>query len=149
MEDQPQKPPSRIVGIVILAVAVAGIAFVGYKLMFDPSLNGVSAEANSLQQIQQELADMKERLDQLDKRHKGTAVESPVATSPKTSPDSSGATTRSKPAYQISAASTLSAQRNPNPPVSAARAAIRAGFDRGHERHCRSRILASYHRSLG
>ncbi|MFZ0521225.1 MAG: hypothetical protein WAL95_09390 [Candidatus Acidiferrales bacterium] len=116
VEDQPQKPPSRIVGIVILAVAVAGIAFVGYKLMFDPSLNGVSAEANSLQQIQQELADMKERLDQLDKRHKGTAVESPVATSPKTSPDSSGATTRSKPAYQISAASTLSAQRNPNPP---------------------------------
>lgn len=116
VEDQPQKPPSRIVGIVILAVAVAGIAFVGYKLMFDPSLNGVSAEANSLQQIQQELADMKERLDQLDKRHKGTALESPVAASPKTSPASSGAMSRSKPAYQISAASTLSAQRNPNPP---------------------------------
>jgi hypothetical protein len=112
--DQPQKPPSRIVGIVILAVAVAGIGFVGYKLMSDTSLGGASAEANSLQQIQQELADMRERLDQLDKRHKGTTLESPVATSSKTSPASSGATTRSKPAYQISAASALSPQRNPN-----------------------------------
>jgi hypothetical protein len=112
--EQPQKPPSRIIGVVILAVAILGIGFVGYKLLSDPSLGGASADANSLQQIQQQLADMKERLDQLEKRHKGAPLESAVAT-PKPSPAASEASTRSKPAYQISAASALSPQRNPNP----------------------------------
>ena len=112
--DQPQKPPSRIIGVVILAVAILGIGFVGYKLMSDTSLSGASAEANSLQQIQQELADMNERIDLLEKRHKGTPVEATAAT-PKPSPAASGPSTRSKPAYQISAASALSPQRNPNP----------------------------------
>lgn len=111
--DQPEKPPSRIIGVVILAVAILGIGFVGYKLMSDTGLNGASAEANSLQQIQQELADMNKRIDLLEKRHK-PALESTVVT-PKPEPATSSATTRSKPAYQISAASALSPQRNPNP----------------------------------
>jgi hypothetical protein len=111
--DSPQKPPSQIIGVAILAVAILGIGFVGYKLMSDTSLGGASAEANSLQQIQQELADMNERLNLLEKRHK-TALESTVVT-PKPEPTTSSAATRSKPAYQISAASALSPQRNPNP----------------------------------
>jgi hypothetical protein len=112
--EQAVKQPSRIMGVVILAIAIAGIGFVGYKLLSDTSLNGISAEANSLQQIQQQLADMKERVDQLEKRHRSAAPESAVAT-PKSSPATSGATTHSRPAYQISAASSLSPQRNPNP----------------------------------
>jgi hypothetical protein len=112
--EQAVKQPSRIIGVVILAIAIAGIGFVGYKLLSDTSLNGISAEANSLQQIQQQLADMKERVDQLEKRHRSAAPESSVAT-PKSSPATSGATTHSRPAYQISAASSLSPQRNPNP----------------------------------
>ena len=112
--EQAAKQPSRIMGVVILAVAIAGIGFVGYKLLSDTSLNGTSAEANSLQQIQQQLADMKERVDQLEKRHKPAVPES-AAVTPKTSPATSGTTTRTKPAYQISAASSLSPQRNPNP----------------------------------
>ena len=112
--DQVQRPPSRIIGVVILAVAILGIGFVGYKLLSDPSLGGASADANSLQQIQQQLADMKERLDQLEKRHKGAPLESTAAT-PKPSPAAAETSTRSKPAYQISAASALSPQRNPDP----------------------------------
>jgi hypothetical protein len=112
--EQAAKQPSRIMGVVILAVAIAGIGFVGYKLLSDTSLNGTSAEANNLQQIQQQLADMKERIDQLEKRHRATAPES-AAVTPKTSPATSGTTTRTKPAYQISAASSLSPQRNPSP----------------------------------
>jgi hypothetical protein len=112
--EQAAKQPSRIMGVVILAIAIAGIGFVGYKLLSDTSLNGTSAEANNLQQIQQQLADMKERVDQLEKRHRAAAPESAVAT-PKSSPATSGATTRSRPAYQISAASSLNPQRNPNP----------------------------------
>jgi hypothetical protein len=112
--EQAAKQPSRIMGVVILAIAIAGIGFVGYKLLSDTSLSGTSAEANNLQQIQQQLADMKERIDQLEKRHRASAPES-AAVTPKTSPATSGATTRTKPAYQISAASSLSPQRNPNP----------------------------------
>jgi hypothetical protein len=112
--EQAVKQPSRIMGVVILAIAIAGIGFVGYKLLSDTSLNGTSAEATSLQQIQQQLADMKERVDQLEKRHRAAAPESAAAT-PKSSPATSGATTRSRPAYQISAASSLSPQRNTNP----------------------------------
>ncbi|MGC1255133.1 MAG: hypothetical protein WA867_06240, partial [Candidatus Acidiferrales bacterium] len=92
---------------------ILGIGFVGYKLMSDTSLNGASAEANSLQQIQQELADMNKRIDLLEKKHKA-ALESTVVT-PKPEPATSSPTTRSKPAYQISAASALSPQRNPSP----------------------------------
>jgi hypothetical protein len=112
--DQVHKPPSRIIGVVILAVAILGIGFVGYKLLSDPSLGGASADANNLQQMQQQLADMKERLDQIEKRHRGAPLESTVAAS-KPSPAASETSTRSKPAYQISAASALSPQRNPNP----------------------------------
>ena len=65
--EQAAKQPSRIMGVVILAIAIAGIGFIGYKLLSDASLNGTSADANSLQQIQQQLADMKERVDQLEK----------------------------------------------------------------------------------
>ena len=114
-DQAPAKQPSRIIGVLILAVAISGIGFVAYKLLSDASLNGTSAEANSLQQMQQQLADMKERVDQLEKRRKIGAPESAVAT-PKTSPVTSGATPRStRPAYQISAASSLSPQRNPSP----------------------------------
>jgi hypothetical protein len=111
--DQPEKPPSRIIGVVILVLAILGIGFVGYKLISDTSLSGASAEANSLQQIQQQLADMQERLDLLEKKHK-SAPESNVVT-PKPEPATSSSTARSKPAYQISAASALNPQRNPNP----------------------------------
>ncbi len=111
--DSPQKPPSRIIGVAILAIAILGIGFVGYKLMSDTSLTGGSTEANNLQQIQQELADMNARIELLEKRHK-TALESTVVT-PKPEPTASSPTTRSKPAYQISAASALSPQRNPTP----------------------------------
>jgi hypothetical protein len=115
VDQAPTKQPSRIIGVLILAIAISGIGFVAYKLMSDPSLNGTSAEANSLQQIQQQLADMNQRLDQLEKRRKIAAPE-PAVTTPKTSPAASSAIPRStRPAYQISAASSLSPQRNPDP----------------------------------
>jgi len=107
------KQPSRVLGLVILAIVIVGIGFVSYKLMSDASLNGTSAEANSLQQIQQELADMKERIDQLEKRQKVAPLESTVV-SPKTGPTVAIASPHSKPAYQISAASALNPQRNPS-----------------------------------
>jgi hypothetical protein len=112
--DQAQKQPSRVLGAVILAIAVVGIGFVGYKLMSDASVRGTSAESNSLPEIQQQLTDMRERIDQLEKRHKVSPPESAVVSS-KVVPSAPAAATRTRPAYQISAASALNPQRSPNP----------------------------------
>lgn len=128
--DQPEKPPSRIIGVVILVLAILGIGFVGYKLISDTNLSGASAEANSLQQIQQQLADMQERLDVLEKKHKSANEFNAVT--PKPEPATSSSTARSKPAYQISAASALNPQRNPNPtsqPSAARTAPVTAAND--------------------
>ena len=116
-EEAPKQPP-RVVGLLVLAIAVVGIGIVGYKLMSDASLSGTSAETSSIQQIQQQLTEMKERIDQLEKRRKAASPESAIA-SPKTEPTVATAPTRSKPAYQISAASALEPRRNPsaNAPV--------------------------------
>lgn len=111
--EEAPKQPSRVPGLLIMVIAVVGIGFVGYKLMSDPRLNGTSAEAISLPQIQQQLTDMKERIDQLEKRRKVASPESAVA-SPNPAPTGAAAPTRSKPAYQISAASALDPRRNPS-----------------------------------
>lgn len=114
--EQPAPQQPRALGLVILAIAVIGIAFIGYKLLSYAGESGASAESNSLQQIQQQLADMKERMDQMEKRHKTGAPESALPPS-RTEPALSSATTRTKPAYQISAASALNPQRVPSQAV--------------------------------
>jgi hypothetical protein len=114
--EQPAPQQPRALGLVILAIAVIGIAFIGYKLLSYAGESGASAESNSLQQIQQQLADMKERMDQMEKRHKTGAPESALPPS-RQEPAASSATTRAKPAYQISAASALNPQRVPSQAV--------------------------------
>jgi hypothetical protein len=124
--DQARKQAPKVLGVVILAIAVLGIGFVGYKLISDVSARGSSADSNSLPEIQQQLTDMRERIDQLEKRRKVSPPESAVA-SPQIVPAATVATVRSKPAYQISAASALNPQRNPGPnpqPVTSRPAAI-------------------------
>jgi uncharacterized membrane protein YdfJ with MMPL/SSD domain len=113
--EQPAPQQPRGLGLVILAIAVIGIAFIGYKLLSYAGESGASAESNGLQQIQQQLADMKERMDQLEKRHKTSVPESAAAPS-RPDPAVTSAVNRTKPAYQISAASALNPQRVPPSP---------------------------------
>jgi cell division septum initiation protein DivIVA len=108
----PQQP--RALGMVILTIAVIGIVFIGYKLLSYAGESAASADSNSLQQIQQELADMKDRVDQMEKRHKTAAAESMLPPSRTEAPVSS-ANSRVKPAYQISAASALNPERISSP----------------------------------
>jgi hypothetical protein len=112
--EQPAPQQPRALGLIILAIAVIGIAFIGYKLLSYAGESGASAESNSLQQIQQELADMKERMDQMEKRHKTAAPESVLPPS-RMEESLPSASSRAKPAYQISAASALNPQRTPTP----------------------------------
>ena len=110
--DPAPQQPSRIVGLVILLIALAGIGYVSYKLISGTTPSSASTESNNLQQIQQQLADIKERIDELETRHKVVASEPAVAL-PKTGPTVASTEARSKPAYQISAASALDPQRIP------------------------------------
>jgi hypothetical protein len=112
--DQAPKQPLRVIAMLILAIAVVGIGYGGYKVLSQVNMEGTAAGSSSLQQIQQQLTDMKERIDQLEKRHKVAAPESAVG-SHKTDPIATAATIRSKPAYRISAGSALNPQRNPDP----------------------------------
>jgi hypothetical protein len=114
--EQPAPQQPRALGLVILAVAVIGIAFIGYKLLSYAGESGASADSNSLQQIQQQLADMRERMDQMEKRHKTAGPESVLPPS-RTEAAVPSANNRSKPAYQVSAASALNPQRSPSPPA--------------------------------
>ena len=112
--EQPAPQQPRALGLIILAIAVIGIVFIGYKLLSYAGEGSASAESNSLQQIQQQLADMKERVDQMEKRHKPGAPESTLPPS-RTEAYVPSATARVKPGYQISAASALNPQRVPSP----------------------------------
>jgi hypothetical protein len=112
--EQPAPQQPRALGLIILAVAVIGIAFIGYKLLSYAGDSGASAESNSLQQIQQQLADIKERMDQMEKRHKTGAPEQ-VAPPSRTEASVPSENRRVKPSYQISAASALNPQRVPSP----------------------------------
>jgi hypothetical protein len=112
--EQPAPQQPRALGLIILAIAVIGIAFIGYKLLSYAGEGSASAESNSLQQIQQQLADMKERMDQMEKRHKPGVPESVLPPS-RTEVPVPSANTRVKPGYQISAASALNPQRVPSP----------------------------------
>ncbi len=114
--EQPAPQQPRALGLIILAIAVIGIAFIGYKLLSYAGEGSASAESNSLQQIQQQLADMKERMDQMEKRHKPGAQESTLPPS-RTEASVPLAASRTKPAYQISAASALNPQRVPPSPA--------------------------------
>jgi uncharacterized membrane protein YdfJ with MMPL/SSD domain len=114
--EQPAPQQPRVLGLVILAIAVIGIIFIGYKLLSYAGESGASADSNSLQQIQQQLADMRERMDQMEKRHKTAGPESVLPPS-RTEAAVPSANNRSKPAYQVSAASALNPQRSPSPPA--------------------------------
>jgi uncharacterized membrane protein YdfJ with MMPL/SSD domain len=114
--EQPAPQQPRAVGLIILAIAVIGIAFIGYKLLSYAEESGASVESNSMQQIQQQLADMKERMDQMEKRHKSGAPE-PALPPSRSEASVPSVDRRVKPAYQISAASALNPQRNPSPAV--------------------------------
>ena len=110
--DPAPQQPSRIVGLVILLIALAGIGYVSYKLVSGTNPSSASTESDNLQQIQQQLADIKQGIDELETRRRVVASEPAVAL-PKAGPTVASTEARAKPAYQISAASALDPQRIP------------------------------------
>jgi hypothetical protein len=76
------RPQARVLGSLLLVIAVAALAFLGYKLLVDSRQSAAAAsDSQSLDAIQQQLTRIEKRLDQLERRRKSSAPESDAASS--------------------------------------------------------------------
>jgi hypothetical protein len=111
------RPTPQLIVPLILIIGVAILGFVGYKLFAQYSQTSGSANSQGLEQIQQQLASMEKRLDQLEKHRKAPVVEAPPSVAPANlSQHSSGNTSPKRPAYRITSASALDPQPKTNIP---------------------------------
>jgi hypothetical protein len=76
-QEQASRPQARMLGSVILVIALVAFAFLGYRLLSDsrPSAPAI-VDSQSLAAIQQQLTKMEKRLDQVERRRKPSAPES-------------------------------------------------------------------------
>jgi hypothetical protein len=80
--EQAPRPQAGMLGALILVIALAALAFLGYKLVSDSRQSAVAAaDSQSLDAIQQQLTKVEKRLDQLERRRKSSAPESDAASS--------------------------------------------------------------------
>ncbi len=111
----PEQSPRQAlhgVGFLILVPVLALLAFLGYKIISESRLRGGDSKAQGLEQIQQQLADIDTRLQQLEKRHKAPAAELVPAHPKNEATSASSAPPPARPSYRISSASVLKPQGN-------------------------------------
>src|SRR5713226_3138402 len=73
---------ARMLGPLLLVIALAALAFLGYKLLADSRQSAAAAsDSQSLDAVQQQLTRIEKRLDQLERRRKSSAPESDAAPS--------------------------------------------------------------------
>jgi hypothetical protein len=103
----------RLLGTLVLAAAFVALAFLGYKLVSEYA-NAPTASRQGLDQVQEQLAGMEKRIDQLEQRHR-TLVASPKAASETaTAGVPGGKPTTERHAYKITSASVLPPQAEPS-----------------------------------
>src|SRR6266478_3473006 len=80
--EQAPRPQAGMLGALTLVVALAALAFLGYKLVSDSRQSAVAAaDSQSMDALQQQMTKMEKRLDQLERRRKSSAPESDSASS--------------------------------------------------------------------
>jgi hypothetical protein len=139
--EQSPRQALRGVGFLILVLFLGLLAFLGYKVISESHLRGGDSEAQDLDQIQQQLAAIEMRMQQLEKRHK-TATAELVPAHPKNEATSaSSAPPPARPSYRISSASVLQPQGNsgsvssPTAKPAPARSANAPSTDNGAANH--------------
>jgi hypothetical protein len=113
--EQSPRQALRGVGFLILVLLLALLVFFGYKIISGSRLRGGDSEAQDLEQIQQQLADIEKRMGQLEKRRKATAAEVVPAHPKNVATSASSAPPAARPGYRISSASALQPQGNSGP----------------------------------
>jgi hypothetical protein len=110
------RPTSRVLAPLILVIAVAALGVVGFKLLSEYSRSAPGSDSQGLEQIQQQLAGMEKRIDQLEKRRKVSSPEPANISSKPESHDSTVAPPLKRPTYRISSAIAPQAEAMPNRP---------------------------------
>jgi hypothetical protein len=103
----------RLLGTLVLAAAFAALAFLGYRLVSEYS-SSPSVTRQGLDQVQEQLAGMEKRIDQLEQHHR-TLVANPKAPSESaTASVPAGKLPTERHAYKITSASVLPPQAEPS-----------------------------------
>ena len=125
----PKRSIVRMLSPILFVLAVGLVAVVGYKVYAETEQSTAMAAANSeVQQLQQQLAEMQKRLDQMEKRHKAPPTDSSTASADQRTSSQSTSPPK-KLVYQVTAASALPPRTKPAAPaapVSSAPAPSRA-----------------------
>ncbi len=109
------RPAPHLFVPIVLLVGVATLGFVGYKLLSQYSQSAPSANSQGLEQIQQQLAGMEKRLDQLEKHRKIAVAETPANAAPATQSQHAGGNSSPKrQIYKITSGSALDPQPKPS-----------------------------------
>ena len=114
----PERSIARMLSPILFLLAVGLVAVVGYKIYTETKQSTAVAEANSeVQQLQQQLAEMQKRLDQMEKHHKVAPADASPISSDKRASSPSVISSAKKTVYKVTAASALPPQSKPIVPV--------------------------------
>src|SRR5882762_5006504 len=71
--EQASPSGSRFPGVLLILVAVAGLGLLGYKFLIQSAVDDPGADRRTLVQIEQRMAGIEERLEQMEQNHNRTA----------------------------------------------------------------------------
>jgi hypothetical protein len=101
--------PLSSIGLLVAALAVAGAGYISYKLISAPTpASRATDDVQVLDQMQQQIARLDERIEELEKHRKPVAAEPAAPPKPETS-----AVQEKRPSYKVKAGSALA----PQPPA--------------------------------
>lgn len=112
--EQSPRQTQRGAGYLILAVVLGLLFILGYKIISETRLGPTDHAAGSLEQIQQQMADIEKRMEQLERRHKAAATEAAAVHPKNQATSASSSLPPAHPSYRISA-SNLKPQGNSGP----------------------------------
>jgi hypothetical protein len=133
--------PNKILGAILLVLALGLAGLVGYKIFTQTSdSNALSAANAQVEQLQQQLAESQKQLEEIEKHRKAVKVEPPA---PVVAQPVVAKAPKPRPEYRVVAASVLPAQTKPAknaavpsaipPALSAETAAMKTELSANHE----------------
>lgn len=130
---EPSPSGSRFSGVLLLLVAVAALGFLGYKFLIQSAVDDPGAERRTLVQMDQRMAGIEQRLEQLEQNRDRTAGAF-ASSANKPGPPSPDATSTQAPprsAYRVSPAPVSQSQASGNPAADPAISQKIAGIQQG------------------
>jgi hypothetical protein len=107
----PERSIVRLLSPILFFLAISLVAFVGYKIYTETQKSEAVAAANpETQQLQQQLAEMQRRLEQLEKHRKPASTETSIAPNQKQAIAPSSGSPTKKMVYDVTSASALPAR---------------------------------------